>query len=91
VDAANRQIADGQRVTIFNDRGRFSAKAVVGETVKPGVVVSFSVWWNKYIGGPNCNAITGTALTDMGGGATFFDNLVEVVPADVEDFALSDR
>jgi anaerobic selenocysteine-containing dehydrogenase len=91
IDATKRAIADGQRVTIFNDRGRFTAKAVVGETVKPGVVVSFGVWWNKYVGGANCNAITGTALTDMGGGATFFDNLVEVVPAVVEDFALSNR
>ncbi|HEX3147342.1 MAG TPA: molybdopterin oxidoreductase family protein [Gemmataceae bacterium] len=77
-DAANRRITDGQMVAIFNDRGRFQARAVVGETVKPGVVVSFSVWWSKHVGGPNCNAITGTALTDLGGGATFFDNLVEV-------------
>ena len=28
----------------------------------------------------NCNATTSTALTDLGGGATFFDNLVEVEP-----------
>jgi anaerobic selenocysteine-containing dehydrogenase len=77
-DAANRQIRDGQRVTVFNDRGRFTARAVVGETVKPGVVVSFGVWWSKYVGGPNCNATTSSAVTDLGGGATFFDNLVEV-------------
>ena len=77
-DAAKRQIQDGQPVTVFNDRGRFRARAVVGETVKPGVVVSFGVWWSKYAGGPNCNAATSTAVTDLGGGATFFDNLVEV-------------
>lgn len=80
-DAAARRIADGQAVSVFNDRGRFSARAVVGETVKPGVVVSFGVWWTKYAGGPNCNATTGTALTDLGGGGTFFDNLVEVAAA----------
>ena len=77
-DAAARRIAEGQLVSVFNDRGRFHARAVVGETVKPGVVVSFGVWWNKYAGGSNCNATTGTAITDLGGGATFFDNLVEV-------------
>lgn len=77
-DAASRKIEDGKYVNIFNDRGRFRAKAVVGETVKPGVVVSFGVWWNKYAGGPNCNATTGTAITDFGGGATFFDNLVQI-------------
>ena len=80
-DAAMRQIETGQPVTVFNDRGRFRARAVVGETVKPGVVVSFGIWWSKHVGGPNCNAITSTALTDMGGGATFFDNLVEVQKA----------
>ena len=77
-DARARRIVDGQLVSVFNDRGRFRARAVVGETVRPGVVVSFGVWWNRYAGGSNCNATTGTAVTDLGGGATFFDNLVEV-------------
>ena len=78
-DAAARGIADGQGVTVFNGRGRFRARAVVGETVKPGVVVSLGVWWNRYTtDGVNCNTTTSTALTDLGGGATFFDNLVEV-------------
>jgi anaerobic selenocysteine-containing dehydrogenase len=77
-DAASRNIVAGDPVEIFNDRGRFRAKAVVGDTVKPGVCVSFGVWWSKVIGGPNCNATTPTALTDLGRGATFFDNLVEV-------------
>ena len=78
-DAEGRGIVDGQNVTVFNDRGRFRAKALVGETVKPGVVVSLGVWWNRYTSdGANCNTTTSTALTDIGGGATFFDNLVEV-------------
>ena len=54
----------------------------VAETVKPGVVVSQSIWWNRYTeGGVNCNTTTSTALTDLGAAATFFDNLVEVEPA----------
>ena len=81
-DATARGIADGQTVSVFNARGRFRAKAVVGETVKPGVVVSLGLWWRKFTDdGSNCNATTSTATTDMGGGATFFDNLVEVVPS----------
>jgi anaerobic selenocysteine-containing dehydrogenase len=80
-DAAERGIADGQAVTVFNGRGRFRAKAVVGEAVKPGVVVSLGCWWTRYTAdGVNCNATTSTALTDFGAGATFFDNLVEVRP-----------
>lgn len=78
-DAARRGIADGQLVTVFNGRGRFRARAIVGESVKPGVVVSLGSWWTKYTDdGVNCNTTTSTALTDLGGGATFFDNLVEV-------------
>jgi anaerobic selenocysteine-containing dehydrogenase len=80
-DAARRGIRDGDWVRVFNDRGAFRARAVVGATVKAGVVVSQGVWWNKYSpGGANCNATTSTRLTDLGGGATFFDNLVEVAP-----------
>lgn len=78
-DAAARGIVDGRQVRIFNDRGAFRAKAVVGQTVKRGVVVSQGIWWNKLASdGAGCNATTSTRLTDMGAGATFFDNLVEV-------------
>lgn len=78
-DAQHRGIQDGDSVRIFNDRGSFRARAVVGETVKKGVVVSFGIWWNQYTeDNVNCNTTTSTALTDLGGGATFFDNLVQV-------------
>jgi anaerobic selenocysteine-containing dehydrogenase len=78
-DAARRGIRHGKLVRVHNDRGSFQARAVVGETVKPGVVVSQGVWWNKYTAdGVNCNTTTSTRLTDLGAGATFFDNLVEV-------------
>jgi len=82
-DAAQRGIAHGQQVRVFNDRGAFLAVAAVNDDVRPGVVVAPSVWWNKLVPGrANANATTSTRLTDMGGGATFFDNLVEVVPVD---------
>jgi anaerobic selenocysteine-containing dehydrogenase len=82
-DAAARGLQDGQRVRLFNDRGSFVARAVVGPTVKAGVVVSQGVWWNKYTtDGVNCNTTTSTRLTDLGGGATFFDNLVQVEPVE---------
>jgi anaerobic selenocysteine-containing dehydrogenase len=81
-DAAGRGIVDGQWVSIVNDRGRFRAKAKVGETVKPGVVVTLGCWWTRYTpDGQNCNALTSTAVTDYGAGGTFYDNLVEVLPA----------
>jgi anaerobic selenocysteine-containing dehydrogenase len=81
IDAAQREICDGQWVRVYNDRGAFRARAKVGATVKAGVVVSQGTWWNRYTpDGVNCNTTTGTQLTDLGAGATFFDNLVEVAP-----------
>jgi anaerobic selenocysteine-containing dehydrogenase len=80
-DATSRSIASGQRVTIFNDRGAFTAEAVVSEKVRPGVVVAPSIWWGKLTNdGANANHTTSQALTDLGAGATFYDNLVEVRP-----------
>lgn len=82
-DAAQRGIAAGDPVRVFNDRGSFEASAVVGPTVRPGVVVAPSIWWNRFtLSKSNANATTPTTLTDMGGGATFFDNLVEVERVD---------
>jgi anaerobic selenocysteine-containing dehydrogenase len=78
-DAAARGIKDGMVVQVFNDRGSFSARAILSDGVKEGVVVSQGVWWNKYAAdGVNCNTTTSTRLTDLGAAATFFDNLVEV-------------
>ncbi len=43
------------------------------------MAVATGLYWNKLVPGHgNANSTTSTALTDMGGGATFFDNLVEV-------------
>src|SRR5205814_10264774 len=46
-DADLRGIAGGQRVTIFNDRGAFTAEAVITDRVRPGVVSAPSVSWGK--------------------------------------------
>jgi anaerobic selenocysteine-containing dehydrogenase len=78
-DAAHRNIADGDTVRAFNERGECELRAVVTTRARPGVVVSPSVWWNKLSPrGKNINQLTSQALTDMGGGATFYDALVEV-------------
>ncbi len=82
-DAAQRDITDGQMVRIYNGRGEFLAKALVGSTVRTGVVVAPGIWWHKLTNGVgNANLTTSSRLTDWGGGATFFDNLVEVESAD---------
>jgi anaerobic selenocysteine-containing dehydrogenase len=82
-DAQARGVRDGGLVRIHNDRGAFQARARVGTKARRGVVVAPSVWWRKLSpDGENANAVTSQALTDLGGGATFYDCLVEVTPAE---------
>ena len=79
LDAGARGIADESLVRIFNARGAFEARAIVTDRVRPGVAMATSIWWRKLSpDGRNCNEVTSQALTDMGGGATFYDCLVEV-------------
>ena len=78
-DAAARGIHEGDLVRITNDRGEFQARARVSERARTGVVVALSGWWKKLSpDGRNANEVTSQALTDLGGGATFYDCLVEV-------------
>ena len=78
-DADERGIVEGDWVEIFNDRGRFLARALLSGNVRPGVAVALGIYWNKFVPGrANVNGTVSSALADMGGGATFFDNLVEV-------------
>jgi anaerobic selenocysteine-containing dehydrogenase len=83
-DARSRGIAEGDQVRVFNDRGSFLARALVSEAARPGLAVGLSIWWPKMCpGGRNVNAVTSQELADMGGGATFYDVLVEVARATV--------
>jgi len=78
-DAAARGIADGEMVRVWNDRGSCQLLARISNRVKPGVAVALSIWWNKLSPGrTNVNQTASQALTDIGAGATFYDNLVEV-------------
>ena len=78
-DAARRGIKDGDAVRVWNDRGTCQLVARITSRVKPGVAVALSIWWNKLSPGrANLNQTVSQALTDIGAGATFYDNLVEV-------------
>lgn len=78
-DADARGIATGNQVRLRNDRGACELTAEVTTRARRGVVVSPSIWWNKLSpGGTNVNQLASQELTDMGGGATFYDVLVEV-------------
>ncbi len=78
-DATVRQIADGDTVQVFNDRGNYQCRARVNDRARAGVVNGLGVWWRKMgLNGTNVNELTSQKLTDLGGGPTFYDCLVEV-------------
>jgi anaerobic selenocysteine-containing dehydrogenase len=78
-DAAERGIADGDMVRVFNDRGEVIVKARVGDRVGAGVVAMPFGWWgSKSPGGRSANALTNDEVPAFGGGSAFFDTLVEV-------------
>ena len=83
-DAAARGIRDGDRVRVFNARGSLALRARVNGKPRRGVVVAPSVWWKKYSPDRgNANNLTAQRTADLGGGATFYDCLVQVERADI--------
>ncbi len=84
-DAAVRSIQCGQLVRVGNERGWCRLVAEVTETVRPGVLATTTVWWPKFSPDQrNVNWTTSDHLADLGGGSTFYTNLVSVEPAEVD-------
>ena len=78
-DAASRGISEGDVARIFNDRGSFEAEIVVSDDVQPGVAASTKGYWPKLMGeNANLNLTVAERDSDLGGGAVFHDNRVEV-------------
>jgi anaerobic selenocysteine-containing dehydrogenase len=81
-DAADRNIADGMLVRVWNDRGECHFRAKVNGDVQRGVVRARSVGWAKTAPDRRgINHLTSDRLTDMGGGPAFYSCLVEVTPS----------
>lgn len=78
-DAAARGIADGDRVRVFNDRGSLEMEARFDHGLRPGCVAVTNGWWITDGGAVNVCSLG--RETDMGHGAAFHDNLVDVEKA----------
>ncbi|MEV0588530.1 molybdopterin-dependent oxidoreductase [Nonomuraea sp. NPDC050310] len=80
-DAAARGLSDGQRVRVHNDHGAFPALVEISDRVAPGVVASPKGRWPKLSGGANPNSVVQEGDADLGRGALYHDNRVEISPA----------
>jgi len=79
-DAKKRNIITGNRISIFNTIGEVYTTVKISNRVTPGLVVlPNGIWYNE--GGGGNHLIEGRE-TDMGFGAAFHDNMVEIERVD---------
>ena len=76
-DATSRNIKDGDKVRVFNDRGAFEGDARITDDVNAGIVVSTLGYWRQLNEG-TVNSISSAEFGDMGHSPSFSDNLVQV-------------
>jgi anaerobic selenocysteine-containing dehydrogenase len=78
-DASTRGITNGVTVKVFNTRGTMKLAAKVTEDTREGVATILWGHWRAHPGAEGfVNDLTSQALTDLGGGATFYDCRVEI-------------
>ncbi|MBO9374398.1 MAG: molybdopterin oxidoreductase family protein, partial [Chloroflexus sp.] len=79
VDAAARNIRDGETVIVINERGQCCLRAVISTNVPVGVVAATKGHWASLSpDGRNVNWTTPDALADLGGQSTFHSNRVQI-------------
>jgi anaerobic selenocysteine-containing dehydrogenase len=82
-DAAIYAICEGDRVTLFNHRGRVTLTAQLIDVAQRGVLIAESVWPNHaHEGGSGINTLTGADQPAPFGGAAFHDIRVGIAKAE---------
>ena len=77
-DAAARGIVGGELLRAFNARGEFRMPARIDRTLLPGTVLSFNGAWRGESAAGGVNDCSPGLETDMGHGAAFHENRVQV-------------
>jgi anaerobic selenocysteine-containing dehydrogenase len=78
-DAHARQVAEGDRVRVFNGLGEVRCLASVSPIVRPGCAVLPKGLWSRHTAnGSTANALAPDSLADLGGGACFNDARVQI-------------
>ncbi|MCU0452527.1 MAG: molybdopterin-dependent oxidoreductase [Bacteroidetes bacterium] len=78
-DAQCRNIRSGNRIRVFNERGELTVPVRLDRGIRPGCVALHNGWWLQ--DGGAVNVLSKARETDMGHGAAFHENLVEVEAA----------
>jgi anaerobic selenocysteine-containing dehydrogenase len=85
-DAAERGIAEGDGIRIFNALGEVRCPVAIGSWIRRGTVsLPKGIWRKHTANGYTATVLVPDTLTDLGGGACFNDARVEVARAQAED------
>lgn len=79
VEAEQRGLKSGERVTAFNKLGEVEFYLMTDKKVPAGLALAAGVWWLEFAPGQrSVNALCSQRLTDRGMGSTFYDNRVDI-------------
>jgi anaerobic selenocysteine-containing dehydrogenase len=79
-DAKIRHLNDGQKVRVFNENGELIIQVKISNRIMPGVaVLPNGIWFSE---GGGVNQLIAGSETDIGFGAAFHDNKVEIEGVD---------
>ncbi|WP_027482223.1 molybdopterin oxidoreductase family protein [Deinococcus pimensis] len=87
-DAERLGLTDGAYAAIESEVGRCVRRVHVTDATQIGVTVVEGTWWGLSApDGTSINAVTAQTLTDLGGGSTFHNTRVRLVPVPAPDRA----
>ncbi|MEK4146319.1 molybdopterin-dependent oxidoreductase [Robertmurraya sp. FSL W8-0741] len=75
-DAQKRNINDGDKVVVFNDRGEHHAKAIVTTHIKEHIIGLQNGWWEQQ--GGSSSYVTNDTVEALGTGTSINNTLVDV-------------
>lgn len=84
-DAAERGIADGDYVEVFNDRGSYVAKCILSEGIRPGVICTPKGWQRNQHKKGGYQEVTGGHFDPFTVNNSFYETLADVRPWDGEE------
>ena len=79
-DAGRRNLKEGQKIRVFNLNGELISRVSISNRILPGLALFPNGIWFKEGGGVN-QLISGKE-TDIGFGAAFHDNRIEIEGVD---------
>ena len=80
-DAQVSGLTDGAYATIQSEVGQVRRRVKVTDAAQPGTAVLEGTWWGLSApDGQSINTVTAQTLTDLGGGSTFHNTRVRLLP-----------